>query len=554
MLSKDPDTHESFEGFHERRWNLRKRTTTVSAVTKDNSDSLPPKRVHRMSPDADEMGNLKGFVDYSDLVELIDKDDKQPDDSSSYSPSSSPSSVSSSSSSSNSPLGVCNSDDDFQYSNDRFEYLPTDMDEIDLKNDRAVISSLAGGSMDLKKHLRRLSRKERIELFKIEKAIRKGVEANAPLKLRILRMGAPTQIKIAALERYDLMERSGTGHSEYPSHFKWLNCVLSIPWNVNINLPIADRRSPHEINNFLYRAQQLMDREIYGLNGAKMSVLEALGKYISKEDSSGLVVGIEGSPGVGKTVLMREGVAEAFGRPFITIPLGGARDGCYLDGSNSVYQGSTYGKIVESLIGAKCMNPVFYFDELDKLSETQYGRELSNVLVHLTDPSQNHDFEDKYLGLRIDMSKAIFIFSYNDVNKIDPILRDRIRKIVIKDYSIEDKIRIVKEYALKKILHSYNFLDTDIIVAHKVIRHTVSKYANAEAGVRELLRCFDIIVSKLNMLRLVHSELTPHRQSTESRITINYDIPSFRLPYELSIKDVDRLMKNISHHSPRVYE
>src|SRR3989338_4216826 len=555
MLSTSPDKIDPQPGFTRLRWNLRSSKSdppinieqtyqTLDAMehrlndpdslkrnrdSSPNSPDSPPPKKHHSESDEDLLGNLKGFVEYSDnhLLQQI--------------------------------MNHQSSDEDHIEPSERLEYLPPDIDEIDPNNDNMVSSYLAGGNPTLRRHLRQLTREERLELFQIERNIRKGIDTHIPLKLRILKLPAPPRIKIVALERYDQMERMGTENANYANYYHWIQCILSIPWDKYITQPVTNRNSPHEINNWLLRAQHLMDREIYGLHHAKISIIEALGKYISREDSTGLVLGIEGSPGVGKTVLMREGVAEAFGRPFITIPLGGARDGCYLDGSNSVYTGATYGQIVESLIQAQCMNAVFYFDELDKLSETSYGRELSNVLIHLTDPAQNHDFEDKFLGVKIDVSKAIFIFSYNDINKIDPVLRDRIRKIRIQDYTIDDKVKIVMEYAFKKILQNYGFLDTDVMIKARVVKHVITKYADHETGIRELLRCMDIIVSKINILRLLHVGFAPHakpekEKANKTMLAIDYDIPHFNLPYEVALRDVDNFMRTASDMAPRVYK
>ena len=125
--------------------------------------------------------------------------------------------------------------------------------------------------------------------------------------------------------------------------------------------------------------------------------------------------------------------------------MGGASDGSFLEGHSFTYEGSVWGKIVNVLMESKCMNPVIYFDELDKVSETQKGDEIINILIHLTDTSQNTQFNDKYYqGINFDLSKATIIFSYNDYSKINPILRDRIINIKTSSLKIPEKITMSK--------------------------------------------------------------------------------------------------------------
>ena len=135
---------------------------------------------------------------------------------------------------------------------------------------------------------------------------------------------------------------------------------------------------------------------------------------------TGYCLGFEGPPGTGKTSLAKKGISQCLvdngnTRPFAFIALGGSSNGSTLEGHNYTYVGSTYGKIVEILIETQCMNPIIYIDELDKISKTENGKELIGILTHMTDPSQNEQFSDKYFsGINIDLSKVLFIFSYND--------------------------------------------------------------------------------------------------------------------------------------------
>ena len=204
------------------------------------------------------------------------------------------------------------------------------------------------------------------------------------------------------------------------------------------------------------------------------------------------------------TSLVKEGISKILNREFAFIPLGGATDSSYLEGHSYTYEGSTWGKIVDILIRSKSMNPVIYFDELDKISETPKGEEIIGILTHLTDTTQNSQFHDKYFAeIDFDLSKCLFIFSYNDPLKVNPILLDRMYKIKTTGYQIKDKIVIAKQYLIPKIRYEVNFKDGDIIIPDATLNYIIDNYTEKEDGVRNLKRCIEIVYKKLNLYRLV---------------------------------------------------
>ena len=204
------------------------------------------------------------------------------------------------------------------------------------------------------------------------------------------------------------------------------------------------------------------------------------------------------------TSLVKEGISKILNREFAFIPLGGATDSSYLEGHSYTYEGSTWGKIVDILIRSKSMNPVIYFDELDKISETPKGEEIIGILTHLTDTTQNSQFHDKYFAeIDFDLSKCLFIFSYNDPLKVNPILLDRMYKIKTTGYQVKDKIVIAKQYLIPKIRYEVNFKEGDIIIPDATLNYIIDNYTEKEDGVRNLKRCIEIVYKKLNLYRLV---------------------------------------------------
>jgi ATP-dependent Lon protease len=241
------------------------------------------------------------------------------------------------------------------------------------------------------------------------------------------------------------------------------------------------------------------------------------------------------------TSLVKDGVAKALGRPFFFITLGGATDASYLDGHSYTYEGSTWGKIVDVLIHAKCMNPVIYFDELDKVSETPKGDEIMNMLIHLTDGSQNDRFQDKYFtGVDLDLSRCLFIFSHNNHEKVNPILRDRMYNISLKGFSIKEKMLIAENYLLVGALKDAGLYEK-VSISKDILQYVIENFTGGEAGVRELKRCIQTIVSKINLLRFYNNVKQ-----------VPFAIEGFALPFILKKHHVDLFLKKKDEIDPSI--
>jgi len=269
------------------------------------------------------------------------------------------------------------------------------------------------------------------------------------------------------------------------------------------------------IKNYITNVRKILDDSVYGHTDAKRQIERIIGQWINGTNS-GYCFGFEGPPGVGKTSLAKKGLSLCLKdvngkpRPFSFIGIGGSSNGSILEGHSYTYVGSTWGKVVDILIDSKCMNPIIFIDELDKISKTENGKEIIGILTHLIDPTQNDKFQDKYFtGIDLDLSKALFVFSYNDVNLIDRILLDRIHRIKFDFLSLNDKIEIVIKFILPEIYTKMG-LENIIHVSSEVIEYIIETYTN-EPGVRKLKELLFEILGEININILKKAE--------------NYDIP-----------------------------
>jgi ATP-dependent Lon protease len=403
---------------------------------------------------------------------------------------------------------------------------------------------------------------------------------------RINLLKVPDNIKDKAIEKLKSMKGNFQGDNKAQS---WLDGFLKIPFGIykENSLMNYKREQIKKLNNNLYSCNEItnyinnnyinnnidintkndwdnymrnksnylnmvhnkLDEVVYGHKEAKLQLERLFAQWLNGE-TKGAIIGLCGPPGTGKTSLAKNGLSKCLiddnnnPRPFSFLPIGGSVNGSTLVGHNYTYVGSTWGRIVDILITAECMNPIIFIDEVDKISNTDYGKEIIAVLTHLTDATQNDNFEDKYFsGIPLDLSKALIVFSFNDASLLDPILKDRITIIETKPYTLQEKIHIITNYMIPEVLKEVGFSKDEIIFNEDIIKYLINTYTN-EAGVRKIKEKIVEIIRDIN-LKYIHS----------------YDIHNnaIKLPYTIDINYIDDIFKmkpkmkiNKTHTEPMV--
>ena len=373
------------------------------------------------------------------------------------------------------------------------------------------------------------------KIIKELKEINKISRIEKPYRMTLLESSIPVPFKSAAMKKINSLRNMDPCSGEFHKMKNWVDNFMRIPFGKEDSLPISFDNGVEACHTFMENAQKILNNAVYGLNDAKMQIMQMLGQLLMNPTSIGGAIAIHGPPGTGKTSLVKEGISKILNRPFAFIALGGATDSSFLEGHGYTYEGSTWGKIVQILIDSKCMNPVIYFDELDKISDTPRGEEIIGILTHLTDTSQNSQFHDKYFTeINFDISKCLFIFSYNDESKISPILKDRMYRIKTSGYSQKEKTVISNQYLLPKIRDQVRFADTDILIDDRTIQYIIENHCHKEDGVRNLKRCLEIVHTKLNLYRLMKPDSNLFEQDMSLKV---------EFPFTVTKDIVDKLIK-----------
>jgi ATP-dependent Lon protease len=348
-------------------------------------------------------------------------------------------------------------------------------------------------------------------------------KTTTPLRFKVLFLDIPLENKSVIIGKLNEFKTPrGMIGGDCMKYMNWLNSLLRIPFGKYIDLKVTNKDKPEVIINFLNNGKKILDDAIYGHDETKNCILEVMARWIKNPQSENNILALHGNPGTGKTDIIKRGLSKIYGRPFVFISLGGINNVSYFNGHSITYEGSTYGKLAEILMDTKCMNPIIYFDELDKIGNTPHGEEISNLLIHLTDTAQNSHFNDKYFSsIPIDLSKCLFVFSFNHIERINPILLDRLQVIDVDDYNMEDKLNIARGYLLPNIYEQYNLTADNITFNEEIIKYIIEKYTERSGGVRSLKQSLNKIVSKINYL--IYSQKTELFDNFE-KIVLTQDI------------------------------
>ena len=385
---------------------------------------------------------------------------------------------------------------------------------------------------------KKLSHKEQMRVMRDLKEINSFMDTDKPYRLALLESDIPAKFKAIAMQKLNVLKSMEPTDSEYYKMKNWVDGFMRVPYGIYKNLSVSLENGVDECHTFIENAKNTLDECTFGLNDAKMQILQMVGQWIANPSAIGTAIAIKGPPGTGKTPLVKEGISKILGREFAFIALGGTSDASFLEGHSYTYEGSTWGKIVSILMESKCMNPVIYFDELDKISDTPKGEEIASILTHLTDTSQNSQFHDKYFTeVDFDLSKCLFIFSYNDESKVNPILKDRMYSIQTKGYDTKEKIIIARKHLLPKIREQVNFQEGEIVISDKTLEYIIGnqEFCKEEKGVRNLKRCLEIIHTKLNLFRLVKPGVNLFEQDMKLDV---------KFPFTVEKQHVDIMIKS----------
>ena len=374
------------------------------------------------------------------------------------------------------------------------------------------------------------SPKKRIMLEALEKRS-EYVKKEEPLMFRLLQMKLTPETMATVMTRFNSLNTMDISSGEYYKLRAWMEKLVAMPLGIYKQMPVRLEDGAESCAPFMSKARKCLDEAIYGQDDAKLQIMQFIASKIANPTASGLSLLLMGPPGIGKTSLIKNGIAKALEWPFQFISLGGDSDSTTYTGHQFVYEGSHCGRIANCLAQAKSMSMVLMFDELDKISATPKGEEIQNLLVHMTDPVQNMEFEDKYLsGIPLDLSRAMLVFSGNDISKIDRVLLDRMVVVQLAGYQPKDKIEIAEQFLLPGALKEVNLMEK-VAISREILQHILDTYAKEESGVRELKRCIEQIVQRVNMLRMFNVKELP------------FHIPNFSLPFVLKKEHIDLFLK-----------
>ncbi|MCS6934376.1 MAG: endopeptidase La [Chitinophagales bacterium] len=349
------------------------------------------------------------------------------------------------------------------------EALNRELQMLKMKNDIQ-----AKVKQDIDKQQRDYFLSQQLKTIQDELGITSADKDVERLKEKLSKLTLPQKAKEQVEKELEKLQRMNPAAAEYSVVLNYVDLILDLPWGIYT-------QDNFDINN----ARKVLDKDHYGIEKVKERVLEYLAVLKLKGDMKSPILCLVGPPGVGKTSL-GQSIANALGRKYVRIALGGLHDEAEIRGHRKTYIGAMPGRIIQSLKKAGSSNPVFILDEIDKVG-ADYKGDPSSALLEVLDPEQNNAFYDNYLELEYDLSKVLFIATANTLQTIQPALRDRMEIIPIEGYSVEEKIEIAKKHLIPKQITNHGLKPRQVSISDKVLEQLIEEYTK-ESGVRELDR------------------------------------------------------------------
>lgn len=337
----------------------------------------------------------------------------------------------------------------------------------------------------------------------LEQIIKKQILTNDNIKYKILTLDTHIENKTVIMKHYHSLCKLDTNTTEYYKHRSFIDYSLNVPWNkyYNIKDHIKNTINADSVKNFIKSIKKEFDLNIYGMDNVKNEIINNICKFISNPDSQKNNLALYGSAGVCKTKFVKI-LSSILNLPVKVISLGGVKDSSFFMGHNFTYVESNYGIIMQSIIDSKIMNPILYFDELDKVSQADTGKDIYSVLSNLTDNTINTSFTDHYFrGMHFDLSKVFYIFTFNDISKIDKVLLDRLNIIYVETPSKKDRAKILSEYCISDIIKNIGM--QSIKFDQECFTHLIN-YVDSiidikiSSGIRESIRIIEKILLQIN--------------------------------------------------------